>query len=60
MPHHQSLSTTQTDENSVFNNQYLTSLSLNNLAEIQSQQTQNALGDLAVSGENELNTIAGA
>ena len=60
MPHHQSLSTTQTDENSVFNNQYLATLSLNNLAEIQSQQTQNVVSDLAVSGENELNTITGA
>lgn len=60
MPHHQSLSTTQTDENSVFNNQYLATLSMNNLAEIQSQQTQNVVSDLAVSGENELNTIAGA
>lgn len=57
MPHH---SIIQTEENSTLNNQYLATLSLNNLAEIQSQQTQNALGDLAVSGENELNAIANA
>jgi hypothetical protein len=57
MPHH---SIIQTEENSTLNNQYLATLSLNNLAEIQSQQTQNALSDLAVSGENELNAIANA
>ena len=46
--------------NSLFNQQYLNEIGLTNLAQIQSEQTQNAIADLAVSGENNLRVIAEA
>ena len=60
MPHHNSIYQDEAAGNSVFNQEFLDNTTLSNLAQIQSQQTQNALADLAVSGENELNTIANA
>ena len=59
MPH-KDIYQSEAEGNSVMNQQFLDTVTLTNLAQIQSQQTQNALGDLAVSGENELNTIANA
>ena len=46
--------------NSLFSQQYLNEIGLTNLVQIQSEQTQNAVADLAVSGEVNLQTIAGA
>ncbi len=46
--------------NSLFSQQYLNEVGLTNLAQIQSEQTQNGVADLAVSGEVNLQTIAGA
>lgn len=59
MPHH---SVYQDEEagNTLYNQQFLNEVGLTNLAQIQSQQTQNALATLAVSGENELNAVANA
>ena len=57
---HHSIYQDEAAGNSVFNQEFLENTTLSNLAQIQSQQTQNALADLAVSGENELNTIANA
>jgi len=45
---------------SLFNQQYTDELGLTNLAQVQAQQTQNVVAGLAVSGENELRTIADA
>jgi len=45
---------------SLFNQQYTDELGLTNLAQVQAQQTQNVVAGLAVSGENELRTIAEA
>ena len=59
MPH-KDIYQSEAEGNSVMNQQFLDTVTLTNLAQIQSQQTQNALSDLAVSGENELNTIANA
>lgn len=46
--------------NSLFSQQYLNEIGLTNLGQIQSEQTQNAIADLAVSGEVNLQTIANA
>lgn len=58
MPHTDILYREQEAGNSNLNNQYLNEIGLTNLSEIQSQQTQNVVADLAVSGESNLKVLA--
>ena len=57
---HRSVYESEEQGNTLFNQQYLNEVGLTNLAQVQAQQTQNVVAGLAVSGENELNTIANA
>ena len=45
--------------NTVLDNQFLNQSGLLNLSQIEAQETQNSVDALAISGEKNLNTLAG-